>query len=80
METQAGSFVDRVVAESSEEGDEMKNAVHKRLQPISFNGKKWLYKTTFRNVEVMAVADGWAMVRISKFAPYLCPEKELEAK
>ena len=79
MEAPVSSVAYGVVA-VSEKGCEMKKAVHKDRQPISFNGKKWLYKTTLRNVEVMAIADGWAMVRLSKCAPYLCEEKDLESK
>ncbi len=79
MEAQVSSIAYGVVA-IADKGGEMKKAVHKHLQPISFNGKKWLYKTTLRNVEVMAIADGWAMVRLSKCAPYLCEEKDLESK
>ena len=55
-----------------------KLAIHHDKRPVSFNGKKWSYKTTLKNVEVMAIADGWAMVRLPKCAPYVCEEKELE--
>lgn len=54
-----------------------KLAIHHHKRPISFNGKKWLYETTLKNVEVMAIAGGWAMVRLPKCAPYVCEEKEL---
>ena len=55
-----------------------KTAIHKRVSPDKFNGKNWSYKTELREVEVMAVAAGFAMVRIKGYAPYLCPVKEIQ--
>ena len=55
-----------------------KTATHKRVSPDKFDGKKWSYKTELHEVEVMAVADGFAMVRIKGYAPYICQVKDIQ--
>ena len=57
-----------------------KTAIHKFVSPDKFDGKNWSYKTDLREVEVMAVADGYAMVRRKGCAPYICQAKEIKEK
>jgi len=49
--------------------------------PHSFDGKKWTYKTTSFEVEVMSVVGIWAMVRRKGGVPFTCNISQLkEAK
>lgn len=49
----------------------------RRKEPVSFNGKKWTYQETEFEVIVMAVADGFAMVRRPGCMPFVVDEKQL---
>lgn len=55
-----------------------KTAIHEVVSPDKFDGKNWSYKTELREVEVMAVVAGFAMVRRKKCAPYVCQAKEIQ--
>ena len=57
-----------------------RTAIHKQVSPDKFDGKKWTYKTNLIEVEVMAIADGYAMVRRKGCAPYVCQAKEIKEK
>jgi hypothetical protein len=57
-----------------------KTAIHKFVSPDKYDGKNWTYKTDPREVEVLAVADGYAMVRRKGCAPYICQAKEIKEK
>ena len=54
--------------------------VHVAVSPHSFDGKRWTHKVERRDVRLMAVSDGWAMVRRPGCVPYVCRAKELEPK
>jgi hypothetical protein len=60
--------------------DKFKTAIHKKVSPEKYDGKKWTYKTNLIEVEVMAIADKFAMVRRKGFAPYVCQVKEIKEK
>jgi len=58
-----------------------KKAIHVCTVPVNFDGHKWIYKTEEKEVLVMAIADGYAMVRYKGYKgcmPYVCPVKELK--
>ena len=55
-----------------------KKAIHVCTVPVNFDGHKWIYKTEEKEVLVMAIAGGYAMVRRKGCMPYVCPVKELK--
>lgn len=53
-------------------------ATHIHIQPIRLTLGGWEYETQRRSVRVMAVAEGYAMVRLKGAMPYVCSIKEIE--
>ena len=53
-------------------------AVWTRKQPVSFTGGKWTIELVARQVEVLATAKGYAMVRNKGCAPFVVSEKDLK--
>lgn len=49
----------------------------REINPGGGPGNLWVTTQDIRRVRVMAVAEGWAMVRRPGCAPYLCPISEL---
>lgn len=54
-----------------------KFAIHVHRHPDGFFGGKWHYTVTDRRVRVLAIAEGWAMVRFNQ-GTYCVPTKELK--
>ena len=52
-------------------------AIHVCTMPVAFKDSEWVYKTEEREVRVMAIAEGYAMVRRKGAIPYVCKLKEL---
>jgi hypothetical protein len=52
-------------------------AVHSKSMPDKLINGKWVDKIDEREVRVMAVAEGYAMVRRKGAIPYVCPVKEI---
>ena len=52
-------------------------ATHLYRRPTHMEAGKWVYAEDRRKVRVMAIADGYAMVRLKGAMPYVCPIKEL---
>lgn len=55
-----------------------KTAIHVVRRPVRITDKGWEYETERFEVRVMAVAEGYAMVRRKGCMPYVAPVKELE--
>lgn len=55
-----------------------RKAVHRLRVPERFELHKWIYREEIRDVTVLAIVDGWAMVRRPRAVPYVAPLKELE--
>jgi hypothetical protein len=53
-------------------------AIHRKWSPTHMENGLWQFNVEAREVWVMATADGWAMVRRPRCAPYVCRERELE--
>lgn len=54
------------------------SATHVCSLPVSYSGSAgWIYETERRPVRVMAVAEGYAMVRRKGAMPYVCSCKEI---
>ena len=52
-------------------------AILRQNRSTSLVNGKWEYKITEREVEVMATAKGYAMVRIKGCMPFVASEKDL---
>jgi hypothetical protein len=52
-------------------------AIHVCTMPVAFKDGKVVYETEEREVRVMAIAEGYAMVRRKGAMPYVCNLKEL---
>lgn len=48
-----------------------------RSYPDSFNGK-WIYKTMRREARIMAIVEGYAMLRAKGAMPYIESVKDLQ--
>ena len=47
-------------------------------RPTAFNGSKWSHETTEIEVRIMAIVDGYAMIRRKGCIPFVCSVKELK--
>ena len=56
----------------------MRYAIYKYKQPVGFKDGRWIYQYHEWAVRVMATAEGYAMVRRSRAAPFVVREKELQ--
>ena len=57
-----------------------KMMIHTILEPIGSRGGKWTYRQDQREVEVMATAKGYAMVRRPGCMPYVAFLNDLSDK
>lgn len=53
-------------------------AIHVHTSPENFKDGKLIYKTEEWEVRIMAIAEGYAMVRRLGCMPYICNIKELK--
>lgn len=52
--------------------------IYNRPMPDAFRGGKWIYKNYKREAKVMAIADGYVMLRHPRCMPYIESLKDLE--
>lgn len=57
-----------------------KRVTHRAVTPETYRDGKWIDKTEDREVRLLAVVQGWAMVRRPKCMPYVCHIDELRAR
>ncbi len=48
-----------------------------RTRPVTYKDGTWINETTTTQVRVMAVAEGYAMVRFPRAMPFVCSVKDL---
>lgn len=52
-------------------------AIYTKQEPDKLTRNGWVYKTAQFEVRIMAVAEGYAMVRRKGAMPFICQEKDL---
>ena len=52
-------------------------AIYVLCRPSSFHDGKWHYETQEIEVRIMAMAEGWAMVRTKRCVPFVCKITDL---
>jgi FPC/CPF motif-containing protein YcgG len=55
-----------------------KKVIFRHTIPIKFDGKKWTYSFDEHEVIVMAVVDGYAMIKRPGCMPFVVNAKDLE--
>ena len=55
----------------------MGKAIYLLRAPSSFHDGKWYYKTEEIEVRIMAMAEGWAIVRRKGSMPFVCKITDL---
>jgi hypothetical protein len=53
-------------------------AIRANTMPVKYKDGEWVYETTKYEVRIMAIAEGYAMIRRKGCLPSVCSIKELE--